>query len=109
VAKHTPTPWKVDSVDESFVSYSNDGYEEELAEFFNVDEGDGFKSLGGAIANAEFTVRAVNAHDKLVEALSFYIAVCGNTGYALDQQSAEEAYDLAQAALALARGEAVRP
>lgn len=48
---------------------------------------------------------AVKSHEALIEALKFYMAICGNTAYSVDRQNASQAYDMGSAALALAAGE----
>lgn len=45
-------------------------------------------------------VNAVDAFDDLLGALRFYVAICGNAAASVTRESAQEAYDLAQAALA---------
>lgn len=54
----------------------------------------------------EANARLIASAPELLEALSMYVAVCGNTGHALSRESASELYDKAAAILAKATGAA---
>ena len=56
MSNHTPPPWEINQYDEKF---------------YTIDSAD--KGVGEAYSkeNAEFIVRAVNNHERLVEALEF--------------------------------------
>ena len=45
-------------------------------------------------------VHRCDAYGELIEALSFYVSLCGNTGYSITRDSAHQAYELANAVLA---------
>jgi len=85
-AKHTPTPWHVGGRD-GRIFYAADGYAVSDATVFHG------RHEGEHTANAEFIVRACNAHDDLVKALQGVIRVA-------DRSTAE--FDAARDALAKA-------
>lgn len=47
----------------------------------------------------------IAAAPDLLEALAFYVAICGNTAHSITRESAQEAHAKATAALKKARGE----
>ena len=51
----------------------------------------------------EANARLISAAPDLVEALSFYVAICGNTANTVDRESARQAYEMARAALSKAK------
>jgi hypothetical protein len=83
MSEHTKTPWHVDSVDPAFVSVRVN-----------------------AIANAAYIVRAVNAHEALVEALEGIIHIGKRD---MTNPKYDGYFAAAHSALALARGEEVAP
>jgi hypothetical protein len=60
---HTPTPWKV--VDNNIVT--DDG----SSEYIGTIDGEPYENLGESSHNAAFIVRAVNAHETLLDAVRF--------------------------------------
>ena len=44
-------------------------------------------------------VHRCDAYGELIEALSFYVSLCGNTGYSITRDGAHQAYELADAVL----------
>ena len=101
-AKHTPTPWSIVP--------QNDG--SSIIAKMHEDASKGFRIVCHAWlrrdsqaedqANAAFIVRAVNAHDDLVAALSNLVAIIEDGNKATTESSS---YACARAALAKARGE----
>lgn len=55
--------------------------------------GPGMQTLSDGIAEAAGRIA------KLREALGFYIAIVGNTGYSITRESAQQAYDMANKAM----------
>lgn len=62
---HTPTPWRVEAEPEG-------GYSIEGADGESVMIDTAYYPVTPTPENAAFIVRAVNSHDKLVEALRYY-------------------------------------
>jgi hypothetical protein len=93
---HTPTPW----VNQTAVipHSSTDGRHYLWNDPDNENDSRCVAIVPDA-ADAAFIIKACNSHDKLVAALCFYVAICGNTAAVVDRKSAGEAYDLARAAL----------
>ena len=56
--------------------------------------------------DAALIVQAVNSFDALREALSFYVGICGNTCHSVSRETAQEMYDKAISAIAIAEGRA---
>lgn len=90
--KHTPTPWVKQANADSYTHIIRTEDGKFIVQFSQTDEGR---------ANAEFAVRACNAHDKLGEALSNLLD-CVDGNY-------REVADECRAALAFARGEVLQP
>ena len=114
MSEHTPTPWKLKhKIDPTAVSgiTKSAGFDAVIANCggWSSNTADPDKQRNEQVANAAFIVRACNAHEALVEALAFYVMIFGNTAASITRESAREAYESANSALALARGEAVTP
>lgn len=94
--KHSPLPWTTT--------------EHELAIVIRDARGEVLASINGFLqedpANAEYIVRACNAHEALVGALEFIVNDCPEPGE--DAQLTPAGYNRACAAIAIARGEAVQ-
>lgn len=56
---------------------------------------------------AEEMVRRWNAFPALVDALSFYVSICGNTAWSVSRETAAEMYEAGKKALAAANPEKV--
>jgi hypothetical protein len=101
-AKHTATPWKgpVRSGSGNYFIYA-EGREQSIC-------GVSFHDDGGA--NAEFIVRACNAHDALVEYFNASQALTMTLGHpkatAYDEHKAEERYEAATKAVRAAMDKA---
>lgn len=98
---HTPTPWQ-DRGSNSMGHHHQIGSVHSklmVAEVFGMD--------GRAEANAAYIVKAVNAHEGLVEALNAFRHVIGftHTDTDADQNAVVLALELAEKALAQAEGE----
>ena len=88
----TPRPWKFDPKSEQI--WSSEGLVATVKQRGALAESDGDYRLPETEANGEFIVKAVNAHDRLVEALEKLYFHVGERGA-----------DIIDAALAAARGE----
>lgn len=99
-AKHTPTPWEISRSKYKGQEHLGLRNVDSLTEaVWRVDSGAGLNPARDE-ANAAFIVRAVNAHDELVEALSDIVhSVGGDTGFARQQRMKK-----ARAAIAKAEG-----
>lgn len=102
--KATPRPWKInenclDAKEEGYIRIGTDK-DKWLCETKGTHVGS--KVLGEALANASLIVRAVNAHDALVEACKTALDVLEND-CTIDGQETERC-KLLQHALALAEG-----
>lgn len=123
MAEHTPTamnsdmlprPWFTDDVGSTdsvrvFLGDPSKFMDWQEVAMCSADATDGV-SLQSAIANAEFIVRCVNAHDELVAALDDAHLLAGALMISpgdpkLVAQDAERIYLMAEALLAKARGE----
>ena len=101
--KHTLGPWRDSGEYDSHAGYWDTtivGDGEDVDESFVaiVRSGNGREQVR---ANA----RLIAAAPELLQSLLFYVTIYGNTGAMVDRQSANEAYNLAQAAIAKATGE----
>lgn len=102
----TPRPWTFDPKSEQI--WSSEGLVATVKQRGALAESDGDYRLPETEANGEFIVRAVNAHDRLVEALelaeTWFMTegTCPPDATACDQCKLERQI---RAALALARGE----
>lgn len=109
VTEHTPAPWRFRMMGSEGARIMPDsGNIREDGKYIARVDGRDFHADQ---SNAEFIVHAVNAHDKLVEALE-KITVMSLKDYGAPNAGALEANRetvnrIARAALALARGEAV--
>ena len=88
----TPRPWTFDPKSEQI--WSSEGLVATVKQRGALAESDGDYRLPETEANGEFIVKAVNAHDRLVEALEKLYFHVGERGA-----------DIIDAALAAARGE----
>lgn len=102
-ATHTPVPWRCDYAGHLYSS--GEGYVAIITPFTPKEH---HTEYGGATpkarANARFIVRAVNAHEKLVEACKRVLTAIEWSTTA-DRMESEEQAELLRAALALAEGE----
>lgn len=107
--EHTPTPWRIEAVARGAFSILAGNQPTAIAETYEPNQS--MRVWTGADdprANAAFIVRAVNAHDALVEALSELLAnhvalvECGDCGN-WDVETEKEVIQ-ARAALSLAKG-----
>ena len=58
------------------------------------------------VSEREESARLMAASPDLMEALRFYVLICGNTAYSTTRESAMEAYEMANKAIAKAEGRA---
>jgi hypothetical protein len=101
--KHTPTPWKIDQY-ETVVGTTDEAFE--IASCWTANSGI-HKDFKECRANAEFIVRACNAHDNLVRALRStldHVAVPFAKRDAAWGRKGNEIFVQARAALAKAEG-----
>lgn len=101
--KHTQTPWRVTdgtTIKEDSRPISEDGVL--IASACGYSNSGFFPSDEEGLANAEFIVRACNAHDELVAALQRFVAVYGDTF--VPNKGEVGPYEQAMAAIANATG-----
>jgi hypothetical protein len=89
--EHSPTPWRVEG--RSVMA----GMAERIAEV-------GYSER--ATANAEFIVRAANAHEELLATVKLYVEFIGNTGHNLPREAAQMLYAKANAIITKAETKA---
>jgi len=101
MSEHTPTPWEVDVDFDYDLCFTEDGEPMSGWQIYGPKSWpvaaawvEGIVDRLTGRANAEFIVKAVNSHDRLVEALEKLYFHVGERGA-----------DIIDAALALARGE----
>lgn len=97
-SKHTPGPWKAYKLDGEWFIEGGDG---DIADV-------GFKTEDGEEADLDALFEA-NAHlmaaaPELLEALAFYVRICGNTAHSVTRETALEMYTKGNAALEKALG-----
>jgi hypothetical protein len=93
---HSPAPW---------IAAWDDIPHSDMAEGWAINSHAGSVAICDGPANQnEANAHLIAAAPELLEALRFYTAICGNTANTVDRQSASEAWELAQAALAKAEG-----
>lgn len=104
--KHTPIPWHKDMK----AMYIYDAAGITVVKVFGPNDENQLRRNANANADADLIVRAVNAHDALVEALEAMLTVAdrGDSPRKLDEaltwrQNDERAFTLARAALAKAK------
>ena len=101
---HTPTPWK-------YEKYGNDTDVNNTHEIFTDCETEYYianvNRETNPVGNAEFIVRACNAHDDLVSALENLLSQYGTFPYAWSEKEINEDEDVifARKAIAKAKGE----
>ena len=101
MSSHTPTPWHVNR------ALTRDGsalwanvYSETNDDSYNIIA---HMQDGDKLANASFIVRAINAHEALVEALEAMLGINNPQGGEIGHIDYLEAVKLARAALAKAK------
>ena len=95
VAAHTPGPWKV---------RVNSGRYGPTGSMGQIHNGDASKPIGNVVlADAEFIVRACNAHDDLLAALRDTLTICLERGHKLGLDDGGPVMDKARAAIAKAQ------
>lgn len=98
----TPRPWTFDPKSEEV--WSPEGLVATVKQRGPLVESDGDYRLPETEANGEYIVRAVNAHDRLIEALEVFIGDY-DAGMEFDAGELRTHYREMKAALALAREE----
>lgn len=88
MTKHTPTPWYIESVAVNAFKSAVSLVSETGGKITNINCSD---------ADAAFIVRAVNAHDALVEAIDYLLTAAEPEGMAIAVHKAREALKLAGA------------
>ena len=108
----TPRPWELGEVNQDWIEIWRplpDGSKEIIGTVIPIRRGGDYAASIRADkeqeANARLIVRAVNAHEGLVEALEKAQHICRKWSHKFSEEY-HDAYDQINAALALARGEA---